>query len=186
MEGFSVFNISAIVQIADTIVRLGMETAGLYSRFRNASNDINLLLDEIKLLVNIVGEVESFKKEYYQSPQERVDLQKPMEQLEIVLRACERELWDLRLFASNVKAETTDRWVRQMLKGLNWAVKEKRIANSCQHIMSYRTTLNSILSLIGRYVTYQASFPNILFISLLFQNKCLYIILLRLFPWEHD
>lgn len=153
METLSVVaNVSAVVQIADVIVRLGMETAGIYSRFRNTSNDISCLLDKIKLLVIAVGHIRAFKNEHDQSLYAQGDSASLMLHLEVILRACERELVTLRQFASSKKVETTDGWAKQLAKSLTWMVQDQRVSKSCQRIESLKMSLNSVLSLIELHI----------------------------------
>lgn len=143
-------NAFAIVGLADVVFRLAIASSDLYFRYRNASEDIARLLNDLKNLANVVAQVRAFADEYRRSPYALDDSQVLLPQLETVLQCCKQELEKLEQVVKDVKSNANDPWFKQWGKGLSWALDEQKILKSCEQIERYMMTLNTALSLIGR------------------------------------
>lgn len=134
-------NAFSVVGLADVVIRSGIEVAGLYKRYSNASQTVTRLVRDLGGLTDIVLRVRDFAT--------ASNLQDP--QLENILRDCEGELGALKRDIQNTQQNAGDGWALKVWKGLNWAaLDENRMVQSCRDIERYKASLNLILTLIGR------------------------------------
>jgi hypothetical protein len=145
-------NAFSVVGLADVVFRLGVDTASLYSRFRNASKDIASLVDEIKAFVEIIAQIRVYLDEYRQSPYAQSDGQSLMLQLSKILSDCEKELRDIQQLANKHKREPNDGLAMQMMKSWGWTLQNKQVSECCKRIRLLNTNLQTILIFIGRYI----------------------------------
>jgi hypothetical protein len=151
MAGFSVAaNAFSVVGLADVVFRLGVDTAGLYSRYRNASSDIDSLVDEIQAFVASLAQIRVYLDEYHQSTYAQGDGQTLPPQFSQTLSDCEKELRDLQHLANKNKNELHDGLAVQMMKSWRWASQHEHVSKCRKRIRHHNINLQTILVLIGR------------------------------------
>lgn len=143
-------NAFSVVGLIDVVFRLGVDTASLYSRYRNASNDIDRLVDEIQAFVASLSQIRVFLDEYHRSPYVQEDGQALPPQFSKTLSDCEKELRDLQQLATKNKNEPHDGLAMQMLKSWRWALQPEHVSKSRKQIRHHNINLQTILVLIGR------------------------------------
>lgn len=134
-------NASAIVGLADVVIRRGIEVAGLYSSYSKAPQTVNRLVKDLGSLTDIVLRVKDFA----------TDSNLPDPQLKNTLRECENELVTLKRDIENAREKALDSWTVMFGKRVIWAaLDENRMLQSCRDVERYKASLNVVLSLIGR------------------------------------
>lgn len=152
MEAFSTAaNAFSVIGLADVVFRLGVDTASLYSRYRNASKDIASLVDEIQAFVEIIAQIRVYLDEYRQSPYAQSDGQSLLPQLSKILSDCEKELRYIQQLANKHKREPNDGLAMQMMKSWRWTLQND-VSKSGKRIRHLNMNLQNIFLLIGGYV----------------------------------
>lgn len=145
-------NAFSVVGLADVVFRLGVNTADLYSRYRNASKDISSLVDELQAFVETVAQIRLYLDEYLQSPYTQADGQSLPLQLFKTLSDCETELQNLKQFAGENESRPDDGMAIQMMKRWRWASQQVHVLKSRERIRHLNMNIQTILVLIGRYL----------------------------------
>jgi hypothetical protein len=96
-------NAFAVVGLADVVFRLGIEASEIYSRCRNASRNVFILLSNLQTLADIIAKVRAFADDY-----SREYPTASLPELESALRDCQRELEDLKRTANSMKTDPND------------------------------------------------------------------------------
>lgn len=144
-------NVFSVVGLADIVFRLGVNTADLYSRYRDASKDIASLVDEIQAFVETVTQIRLYLDEYRQSPYTQTDGQTPPPQLSKTLSDCETELLNLKRFAVENGSRPDDGLAVQMMKRFRWTSQQVQVLKSRERIGHLNMILQTNLVHVGRY-----------------------------------
>lgn len=145
-------NVLSVVGLADIVFRLGINTADLCSRYRNASKDISSLVDELQAFVETVTQIRLYLDEYRQSPYTQEDGQTPPQELFKTLSDCKTELQELKRFAVENESRPDDGMAVQMMKRWRWTSQQVRVSKSREKIKYLNINLQTNLMYMGRYL----------------------------------
>lgn len=145
-------NAFSVVGLADIVFRLGVNTADLYSRYRNASKDISSLVNELQAFVETVAQIRLYLDEYLQSPYTQADGQSPPLHLFKTLSDCETELQNLKRFTGENGSRPDDGMAVQIMKRWRWTSQQGHVLNSRERIKHLNTNLQIVLFVMGGYL----------------------------------
>lgn len=148
-------NISAMVGLADVVLRSGKRLYDLYERCRAAPASRALLLAEISATTSIVAQARVFLGEYQTSAFAHENRQS-LPQINTVINLIHQEFELLCSVILGSQATVRDNWFIQLTKGFRWALSEQAIADSCNRLHRLTASMIAALSVTGRCV-YQSS-----------------------------
>jgi len=141
----------AVVGLADVVLRLVHACCQCFWRCQSASDLVPKLFRELLSLSDIAINVRFLLEDYRRSLFALED-RKVLLDFDTILRDCEQQLEILKKTTTALTPTATDPWHTRLWKSISYGSKSESIEKSCSQLERQFSSLNSALSVTGRYV----------------------------------
>ena len=143
----------AVVGVLDVVLRAGRGLHAFFGAIKDAPRDLDELKRSLGDVILLVADVQAYRRALENSPLNAVPItsmnpnSKPQPQITLMaaLRSLQRELSSLTALVKRHK-DLANPWEK-----LKYMLDEKKIRASVQKLETFKSTLNSVLGVIGRY-----------------------------------
>ena len=144
-----VANVAGVVGLADVVCRLSRELYTFFTALKDASHDVQNMLQELEQLEAIILNIQNNAREYRNSlfaTDDGLDLSG----VSRALQGCQDEFTQLQAMVEKSGLNKVSGTAKGLANKVSWVLEEKKISKSCQRLERLKLLLTAALTTSGR------------------------------------